>query len=40
MHNRYIAILAAAIAAWIFGAVWYGALGKPWQREQGLDPEQ
>ena len=39
MHNPYIAILAAAIAAWIFGAIWYGALGKPWMRAQGIDPE-
>ena len=22
-----------------FRRVWYGALGKPWQRAQGLDPE-
>jgi hypothetical protein len=39
MHNPIIAILAAGVAAWIFGAVWYGVLGKPWQRAQGLDPE-
>jgi len=39
MHNPIVAILVAGIAAWIFGAVWYGALGKPWQRAQGLDPE-
>ena len=38
MHNPIIAILAAGVAAWIFGAVWYGVLGKPWQRAQGLDP--
>jgi Protein of unknown function (DUF1761) len=40
MHNPIIVIVAAALAAWIFGAVWYGALGKVWQRAQGLDPEQ
>lgn len=39
MHNPIIAILAAGIAGWIFGAVWYGVLGKPWQRAQGLDPD-
>ena len=39
MHNLYLAIFAAALAAWIFGAVYYGVLGKVWQRAQGLDPE-
>ena len=39
MHNPIIAILAAGVAAWIFGAVWYGVLGKPWQRAQGLNPD-
>jgi len=38
MHNFYVAIFAAALAAWIFGAVYYGVLGKAWQRAQGLDP--
>ena len=33
-------IFAAALAAWIFGAIYYGLLGKAWQRAQGLDPEQ
>jgi hypothetical protein len=32
-------MLAAAVAAWIFGAVWYGVLSKPYQRALGLDPE-
>jgi hypothetical protein len=27
---NYLAILAAAAASWIVGAVWYGALSKPW----------
>lgn len=39
MHNSYLAAGAAALAAWIFGAVYYGVLGKVWQRAQGLDPE-
>jgi hypothetical protein len=39
MHNPIIAILAAAVAGWVFGAIWYGALGKAWQRARGLDPE-
>jgi hypothetical protein len=40
MHNQIIATIAAALAAWIFGAIWYGVLGKTWQAAQGLDPEQ
>jgi hypothetical protein len=39
MNNPYVAVAAAALAAWIFGAVYYGVLGKVWQRAQGLDPE-
>jgi hypothetical protein len=39
MHNPIIAILAAGLAGWLFGAVWYTTLGKAWQRAQGLDPE-
>jgi hypothetical protein len=36
MHNPYVAILLAALAAWIFGAAWYGALGRAWMAAQGL----
>ena len=36
----YLSVLAAAVAAWIFGAVWYMALGKQYQRALGKDPEQ
>jgi hypothetical protein len=39
MHNPYIAILAAGVAAWLFGAVWYTTLGKVWQAALGNDPE-
>jgi hypothetical protein len=39
MHNPIIAILVAGLAGWIFGAIWYTALGRVWQRAQGLDPE-
>ena len=39
LHNPIVMILAAALAAWIFGAVWYGVLGKVWMRAQGIDPE-
>jgi hypothetical protein len=35
MHNPYFAILAAALAAWVFGAIWYGVLGRAWMAAQG-----
>ena len=38
MHNPFIVILAAGLAGWIFSAIWYTALGKPWQRALGLNP--
>ena len=34
-----IAVLAAAAAAWIFGAVWYGVIGKQWMAATGLTEE-
>ena len=33
------AVLIAAVAAWIFGAVYYGLLGKAWLAAQGETPE-
>jgi hypothetical protein len=39
MHNPFVVILAAGVAGWIFGAVWYGVLGKPYQRALGLNPD-
>ena len=30
-----INILAAAVAAWVFGALWYGMLGKHWMDATG-----
>jgi hypothetical protein len=39
MHHPVIVILAAGAAGWIFGAIWYTALGKPWQRALGLHPD-
>jgi hypothetical protein len=32
---NYLAIVLAAVAAWLAGAVWYGALAKPWVAAQG-----
>jgi hypothetical protein len=37
-HN-WGALFAAAAAAWIFGAVWYGVLGKFWIAAQGETPD-
>jgi hypothetical protein len=39
MQHAIMAILAAGVAAWIFGAIWYGILGKPYQRALGLNPD-
>lgn len=35
---NFIAVLAAAVAAFIFGAVYYGLLGKPWMKAARIDP--
>jgi hypothetical protein len=39
MHNAIVVIGLAGLAGWIFGAIWYGVLGKVWQRALGLDPQ-
>src|SRR5258706_14149794 len=39
MHNPFIVILAAGVAGWLFGAIWYTALSKPYQRALGLNPD-
>lgn len=36
----YLAILIAAVAAWLAGAVWYMALGKTWMAALGTTPEK
>jgi hypothetical protein len=36
---NYLAILVAAIVAWLAGAVWYMALGKVWTAALGITPE-
>ena len=33
---EYVSVIAAAAAAWIFGAVWYGINGKAWMAAAGL----
>jgi hypothetical protein len=36
--ENYLAVVVAAIVAWLFGAAWYGLLGKPWMQAARLDP--
>jgi hypothetical protein len=37
---NYLAIVIAAIVAWVAGAVWYMSLGNIWTAAQGLTPEK
>jgi hypothetical protein len=37
---NYLAILIAAVAAWLAGAVWYVALGRSWAAALGTTPEE
>ena len=39
MLHAVLAILAAGVAGWIWGAIWYGILSKPYQRALGLNPD-
>ena len=32
----YLSVLAAAAAGWVFGAIWYMALSKPWIAASGV----
>ena len=36
---NYLAVIAAAVAGWLFGAVWYMALSKPWMAASGWTSE-
>ena len=36
---NFLSVLVAAIAAWIFGAIYYTTLGKVWLAAQGKTPE-
>jgi hypothetical protein len=40
-HVNYLAVLVAAVAAFVLGWLWYSPLlfFKPWMRLRGLDPE-
>jgi hypothetical protein len=37
---NWLSIVAAAVAAWLFGAVYYTVLSKPWLKAQGKTMEQ
>lgn len=39
-HVNLLSVLTAAVVAWLFGAVFYTALGKRWIAAQGKTPEQ
>lgn len=32
-----LAVLAAGLAAWLFGAVWYSIMAKPWMEASGVE---
>ena len=35
---NWLAVIVAAVAAWLFGAIWYTGLSKPWMRAAKIDP--
>jgi hypothetical protein len=37
---NYLSVVIAGVAAWLFGAVYYTLLGKPWMAAQGKTAEQ
>lgn len=37
---EFLNVLVAGAAAWVFGAVWYMALSKPWMAANGLTEDQ
>lgn len=39
-HANMVSILVAAVAAWIFGGIYYTSLGKWWMAAQGKTVEQ
>ena len=38
MHNPWVAVIAAGLAAFVFGAVYYTVLGNVWMQAQGINP--
>jgi len=39
LNVNFLAIAAAAMTAWVFGAIYYGVLGKAWMAALGETPE-
>jgi hypothetical protein len=37
---NYLAIVSAAVVAWLAGAAWYMSFGKVWTAANGMTPEQ
>lgn len=37
---EFLSVIAAAVAAFVFGAVWYIAMSKPWMAAPGVTEEQ
>ncbi|MEP6565192.1 MAG: DUF1761 domain-containing protein, partial [Mesorhizobium sp.] len=35
---NWLAVIVAAVVAWLFGAAWYMLLSKPWLKAARLDP--
>jgi hypothetical protein len=40
MGVSYLAIIVAAVAGWLVGAVWYMVFAKPWQQAVGITAEK
>ncbi len=32
----FVGVLAAGVAAWVFGAIWYSIFAKPWMADSGV----
>ena len=37
---EYVTVLAAALASYVFGAIWYMVLAKPWMAATGISEDQ
>lgn len=37
---EYISVIAAAVAAYAFGSVWYMSLAKPWMAAAGIEADE
>jgi hypothetical protein len=37
---NWLAVVVAAVAAWLFGAAWYMGLSKPWMAAAKIDPSK